>query len=82
MSRVAMQSSVRAEVTAVVLGYIDPAGVEQWVDMTDVAVLPFETCGPVRVFPSYRGQLKNPGLWWSSTNSRHVRTVRGPTATR
>ena len=23
-------------------------------------------------FPSYRGQRKNPGLWWSSTISRHV----------
>jgi hypothetical protein len=54
------------------LGYIDTAGVEQRVDMTDAAVLPLETSRPVRTFPPCRGQLKNPGLWWSSTNSLHV----------
>ena len=61
-----------AEVTAAVLGYIDAAGAEQRVDIANAAVLPLETCRSVRAFPSYRGQLKNPGLWWSSTNSRHV----------
>jgi hypothetical protein len=56
----------------VCLVYVDAAGVEQRVDLTDAAMVRWETCRAARPFVSYRGQVQNPGLWWSSTMSGHL----------
>lgn len=34
--------------------------------------LPFERSRPVRSFPSVKGQLSFPGLWWAATTGCHV----------
>lgn len=35
-------------------------------------MVPFERLGPVRAFPSYKGQSSFPGWWWCATTGEHV----------
>jgi hypothetical protein len=47
-------------------------GVEVRGSLADVTERAFEEAGPVREFPSYRGQRNLPGLYWAATMLRHV----------
>ncbi|ONI90968.1 transposase [Saccharothrix sp. ALI-22-I] len=40
---------------------------EQRVPLTEAWSVPFEACTPVRGFPSYKGQQRFNGRWWTAT---------------
>jgi hypothetical protein len=54
------------------VGYVTADGVEQRIGLADAWAVRFETCRPVRRFPSYKGQKHFPGRWWSATMGGHV----------
>lgn len=39
---------------------------------TETARLPFELCGPIRTFPSYRGRRSHQGKYWFSRSQTYV----------
>jgi hypothetical protein len=54
------------------LTYVDGVGREQRATMSECTGVAFEEAGPVRLFPSFKGQRNFPGWWWSATSGRHV----------
>ncbi|GIG30786.1 TnsA-like heteromeric transposase endonuclease subunit [Cellulomonas marina] len=52
--------------------YLTSEGVELESDLADVDLRAVAQGMPVRLPPSYAGQRNYPGLFWSSTNGRHV----------
>lgn len=54
------------------VGYLAEDGAEQRVSLPDAPRLSFESCAPVRRFPSRKGQRHLPGRWWSATMDGHV----------
>jgi hypothetical protein len=45
---------------------------EQRVRLTEALLVPFESCAPVRGFPSYKGQRHYVGRWWTATTGTLV----------
>lgn len=45
---------------------------EQRLPLVEAWSVPFETCQPVREFPSYKGQRHFSGRWWTATTSTLV----------
>jgi hypothetical protein len=54
------------------LTYADGLGREQRARLCESSTAAFEDVGPVRAFPSFKGQRNFPGWWWSATTGRHV----------
>ena len=54
------------------LEWRDREGLTERLPLTEALEVAFEDGQPMRSFPSYRGQRNFPGLWWSSTQRRHV----------
>lgn len=54
------------------VGFVGANGAETRASLIDSVGMRFELARPVRGFPSYKRQRNFPGLWWSSTNGRHV----------
>lgn len=54
------------------VGYVTGDGVECRAELADAWMVAFESCLPVRRFPSYKGQKHFSGRWWSATMGRHV----------
>jgi len=52
--------------------FVDAARGELRRPLSAVVRYPFELVGPVRSFPSFRGQRNNTGWWWAATTGRHV----------
>lgn len=50
------------------IAYADERG-ERRVPFTEAWSVPFETCTPVRGFPSYKGQRHHIGRWWTATTA-------------
>jgi hypothetical protein len=53
------------------LAYADERG-EQRTPLTEAWSAPFESCAPVRGFPSYKGQPHHVGRWWTATTGTLV----------
>jgi hypothetical protein len=45
---------------------------EQRLSLTEAWSVPFESCLPVRRFPSYKGQCHYIGQWWTATTGTLV----------
>jgi hypothetical protein len=53
------------------VAFADEAG-EQLLPLTEAWSVPFESCLPVRGFPSYKGQRHHAGRWWTATTGTLV----------
>jgi hypothetical protein len=54
------------------VGYVTADRGEHRIPLADAWSVLFEAAGPVRSFPSYKGQRHFPGLWWCATTGGHV----------
>jgi hypothetical protein len=68
----ALPGGVTGPAGEVEVGYVTENGVECRAVLGDAWKVPFESCLPVRRFPSYKGQKHFSGRWWSATMGRHV----------
>lgn len=59
-------------VDLVEFGFVRPGEAQARVRLSAAAEVAFESCAPVRGFPSRKGQRHFPGRWWSATTGRHV----------
>lgn len=53
------------------VAFADEAG-EQLLPLTEAWSVPFESCRPVRGFPSYKGQRHHAGRWWTAATGTLV----------
>ncbi|MGQ0841331.1 TnsA-like heteromeric transposase endonuclease subunit [Actinokineospora sp.] len=53
------------------VAFVDDAE-EQRVPLTEAAMVLFESCSPVRGFPSWKGQRHHAGSWWTATTGTLV----------
>jgi hypothetical protein len=53
------------------IAFADEDG-EQRLELTEAWSVPFESCLPVRGFPSYKGQRNHVGRWWTATTGTLV----------
>jgi hypothetical protein len=53
------------------VGFVTEAS-EQRLSLTEAWSVPFESCRPVRRFPSYKGQRHYVGQWWTATTGTLV----------
>lgn len=53
-------------------GCVRPGEAETRLCPSDAAGVRFESCAPVRGFPSRKGQRHFPGRWWTATTGRHI----------
>ena len=58
------------------IAFADEDG-EQRLELTTAWSVPFESCLPVRGFPSYKGQRHHAGRWWTATTGSLVDTSPG-----
>ncbi|MGC9495110.1 hypothetical protein [Streptomyces sp. WG7] len=66
-----LEGSAPSQVDGFEVGWRDAAGEHRRL-LSEAVSVAFEEGGPVRGFPSYRGQRHFPGLYWSATTGGHV----------
>ncbi|MEU7004342.1 TnsA-like heteromeric transposase endonuclease subunit [Nonomuraea sp. NPDC046570] len=54
------------------VAFLDEAGAKHRLPLSSGWNIAFERMAPARTFPSFKGQVNFPGLWWSATTNDHV----------
>jgi hypothetical protein len=66
------EASAGLALDLVEIGYVAEDGTEQRASLAESPRVAFESCAPVRRFPSRKGQRHLSGRWWSATMAGHV----------